>query len=59
MTSITRQSPPLSLILVMNALFFLATLTITRQWKHGFYSLWSKILLLLHNLILEPLTNLF
>lgn len=50
----------LSMILVMNALlFFLATLTVTRQWKHGFYSLWSKILLLLQNLILEPLTNLF
>jgi hypothetical protein len=48
------------MILVMNALlFFLATLTVTRQWKHGFYSLWSKILLLLQNLILEPLTNLF
>ena len=50
----------LTLILVMNALlFFLATLTVTSQWKHGLYSLWSKILLLLHNLILEPLTNLF
>jgi hypothetical protein len=50
----------LTLILVMNALFFfLATLTVTRQWKHGLYSLSSKILLLLQNLIIEPLKNLF
>jgi hypothetical protein len=50
----------LALILAMNALFFfLATLTVTRLWKYGLNSLASKILTLLHKLILEPLTRLF
>lgn len=49
----------LSLILAMNALFFfLATLTVTRQWNHGMLSFWSKLLILLRNLILNPLIDL-
>jgi len=49
----------LSLILTMNALFFfLATLTVTRQWKHGLYSLWDKLLTILQNLIVNPLFDL-
>lgn len=50
----------LALILVMNVFFFfLATLTVTGRWKYGLNSLASKILTILHKLILEPIAGLF
>jgi hypothetical protein len=50
----------LTLILAMNTFFFfLATLTVTKQWKHGLSSLADKISIILHKLILGPIANLF